>query len=103
MLDIAQPQLNRAEWRAVSEALVEARGCGCAAAPGSVADRAAKLLAAVTRRVPARAAPSPRTAAISDFICATRRSRRITEDRVTALIDAGYNRAQIDAIALLAA
>lgn len=30
-------------------------------------------------------------------------SRRLPEDRVSALIATGYNRAQIDAIALLAA
>lgn len=97
------PQLSSTEWAAVSVALQDAAGCGCAAAspgtPRSKIGRALDLLFGSRRATPLA---DPRLEAIRQFVCKTRRQRQPAAELVPALADQGFNAAQIDAIALLA-
>jgi hypothetical protein len=100
-----QPNLNSAEWSVVSLALREAerRGCSAPPAPGSLRAKLERVWTIVTGiELPHRLA-DPRLEQLRRFVLATRKTRRIAEQFVPALLSQGYNRAELDAIALLAA
>lgn len=95
-----QPELTAAEWRAVSVALAEAGGQGCAAGH-PIAHR---LLGLIARRpAPAAMPDDPRLDAVRRFLCATQRQGRPAEEFAGALVELGFNERQIEALALLAA
>ncbi len=105
MLKIATPDLNPQEWSGVRQALDTVADCGCGepAAPGSVRDRIAWALDALAGREHRKPDLSPRQRAIRDFLCDSAQSRGIAEEHVPTLHSHGFNRAQIEALALIAA
>jgi hypothetical protein len=105
MLNIATPQLNDTEWRDVRRALIAVEDCGCNQSPA-----AGSLRARLGRMVDTVLGPASRPAAlpadlqlVREFLCESRRGRRIAERLVPALASQGFNRAQIEAMALLGA
>jgi hypothetical protein len=105
MLDIATPHLTQAEWRDVKSALVAVADCGCAETRNSTSlwPRVGRSTAITSRLDETGAAPVPDLASIRDFLCETGRSHRLAERHVPALSALGFNRAQIEALALLGA
>ncbi|MBU3078932.1 hypothetical protein [Sphingomonas quercus] len=94
------PALSQTEWKAVTVAINDAANCGCASGePG----RLGRIFAALTGIERPKPLADPRLEALRLFVCDTRRSRKPAESLVPALIDQGYNPAQVRAIALLAA
>lgn len=99
------PHLDPAEWQDVRDALNAIADCGCRAEP-RVARTPGPLSAIVDKLIGApRPTPelSPRDVAVLRFMCDAGRVRHPVEDQVPALIEFGFSRAQIDAMALLAA
>ncbi len=105
MLNIATPDLSPQEWSGVRQALDTVADCGCGEppVPGSLRDRigwAVDALAGREHRVPDL---SPYQRAIRDFLCESGRARMIAEQHVPTLDSYGFTRAQIEAMALIAA
>jgi hypothetical protein len=99
-----EPQLSRTEWQAVSIGLQDAARYGCRVPPrpGSLLSGLARLWRLLTgAEAPGRLA-DPRLEALRDFVCATRRRRRPADEVAPALLEQGFNGAQIKALALLA-
>jgi hypothetical protein len=98
---MALPALNRTEWQAVAIAMNDADvySCGADAQPGALA----RLFRAVTGTPVPQPLADPRLESLRRFVCATRRSRRPAEQHIPALLDHGFNQAQVQALALLAA
>ncbi len=98
------PQLSRTEWQAVSIALSDAADCRYAPVDrGPVGRSLSKLFHAVTGIERKTELADPRLETLRRFVCTTRRTRQVPEQLVPALIDQGFNHAQVDALALLAA
>ncbi|NIJ08056.1 hypothetical protein FHS31_001666 [Sphingomonas vulcanisoli] len=100
MATLAQPTLSRSEWHAVSIALNDAAASGCSGAGQGLLGR---LYTAVTGNQPPRPLADARLEMVRRFVCATRRHNPAANDLVPALEAQGFSRAQLDAIALLAA
>jgi hypothetical protein len=102
---LSAPSLSRSEWQAVSIALADAQATSClATAPeGTLRAKLGRLYHTITGNEPRRPLADPRLETLRRFVCATRRLRRVAEEMVPNLIAQGYNRAQIDAIAMLSA
>lgn len=93
--------LSKTEWQAVSVALVDASKCGCtAAAKSGPLGRLFRALTGISGQTPLA---DPRLEAVRSFVCETRRYRRPAEAHVPALLDHGFNRSQVEALALLSA
>ena len=99
-MDQELPTLSPAEWKAVSIAINDAtnRGCG-AGEPGPLA----RLITTLTGIERPRPLADPRLETLRRFVCDTRRSRGMADQFVPALMEQGFNQAQVRAIALLAA
>lgn len=95
------PELSKAEWKAVSIAMNDAANCGCAAR--SEPNRLSRLFTALTGIERPRPLADPRLETLRQFVCDTHRNRRPAEHFVPALMDQGFNTAQVQALALLAA
>jgi hypothetical protein len=95
------PMLSTQEWRAVRVAFNDAADTACIATrePG----RLSRLFTALTGIEAKKPLADPRLETLRHFVCATRRTRKPAADLVPALIDQGFNRAQIDALAMLSA
>ena len=95
------PDLSRAEWRAVAIALNDAEHSACAVMrrPG----RMSRLWTALTGNEPPRPLADPRLETLRGYVCAVRRQARRAEAYIPDLLSLGFNRAQLDAIALLSA
>ncbi len=96
------PALSTAEWRAVRVAFndaADARCGGITAEPG----RLSRLFTMLTGIEPKRPLADPRLETLRSFVCETRATRREASALVPALSAQGFNRAQIRALALLAA
>ena len=100
-----EPKLSRIEWQAVSIGLRDAATCGCGDRPrsGSFGIRLSRLWRMLTGIDGARTLADPRLEALRNFVCASQRHRRPADEYAPALEAQGYNRAQIEAIALLSA
>ncbi|MFZ5747944.1 MAG: hypothetical protein ACOY45_09850 [Pseudomonadota bacterium] len=98
-----QPTLSTNEWLAVSVALNDATHCGCGipAEPGSLKARLARAARFVTGRAPANGLADPRLESLRRFVCETRRRRATAVEHVPALVEHGFNQAQLDALSLL--
>ena len=96
----AAPTLSRNEWHAVSIALNDAASAGCAAVSNSLLGR---IYTALTGNEPRRPLADERLETIRRFVCATRRHSAAANDLVPELEAQGFSRAQLEAIALLAA
>lgn len=98
-----EPKLTRIEWQAVSIGLQDAAKCGCGgpAQPGSLRSRLSRLSHMLTGIEPPRPLADPRLEAVRNFVCATQRHRRPADEYAPALEQHGFNRAQIEALALL--
>ena len=97
------PELNRSEWHAVSIGLREAAKCGCGAMPGSWLAGLTRFARRLTGRPESEPPADPRLEALRNFICATKRLRRRADEYVPDLLEQGFNRRQVEAIALLSA
>jgi len=93
-------QLSRSEWKAVATAYDEAETYRFAPARPSIFRQAIDRF---TGRPTALPAADPRREALRRFVCTVRRTRRPDERLVPDLIALGFNRAQVDALALLSA
>ena len=93
-----EPKLSRIEWQAVSIGLRDAATCGCGDRP-----RSGSFGMRLTGIDGARTLADPRLEALRNFACASQRHRRPADEYAPALEAQGYNRAQIEAIALLSA
>src|SRR3546814_6213633 len=95
-----KPRLSRIEWQAVSIGLQDAAKCGCGELPrpGSLRSRLSRMLTGIAAPRPLA---DPRLEAVRNFVCATQRHRRRADEYATALEQQGFNRAQIEALALL--
>ncbi len=97
------PSLDPVEWRVVAIALHDAERTACLAPePGSLRGWLAGLYARLTGSSPARSLADPRLDTLRRFVHATRRARAVAEPLVPAMIASGFNRKQVEAIALLA-
>jgi hypothetical protein len=97
MLNIRTPDLSPTEWMDVRQALDGLTDRGC-----SERGRLGHIVHAVLGHD--EPAPlSPRQQAIRAFLCKSGRDGRIAEDHVSALDAYGFTRAQIEAMALIAA
>jgi len=105
MLKIATPALSPAEWTAVRHALDTVADCGCAdpAPPESMRGRVARLFHALSGHEYKTPDISPRQRTIRDFLCESGRAGQLAEDHAAALDRFGFTRAQIEAMALIAA
>jgi hypothetical protein len=99
------PKLSRIEWQAVSIGLQDAAKCGCGdlPKPGSLRRGISRLSRMLTGIEGPRPFADPRLEAVRNFVCATHRHRRRADEYAAALLEQGFNRAQIDAFALLSA
>jgi hypothetical protein len=96
------PSLDPVEWRVVAIALQDAdRAAWIAPDPGSLRGKIAGLYTRVTGTRPARTLADPRLDTLRRFVHATRRARAVAEPLVPAMIASGFNRKQVEAIALL--
>ena len=93
------PKLSRIEWQAVSIGLQDAAKCGCRDLPRGIS-RLSRMLTGVEGPRPFA---DPRLEAVRNFVCATRRHRRRADEHAPALLEQGFSRAQIEALALLSA
>jgi hypothetical protein len=95
------PALSHTEWRAVSVALNDAADirCGVVDKPG----RLSRLFTTLTGVEHKRPLADPRLETLRRFVCQTRATRTEASELVPALIEQGFNRAQIAALALLSA
>lgn len=100
MATLAEPTLSRSEWHAVSIALKDAAALGCSAAKPGIFGKLYTVLTGNERRRPLA---DQRLEAIRQYVCATRRHHPVANDLVPALEAQGFSRAQLDAIAMLAA
>jgi len=96
-------KLNRSEWRAVSVGLQDAAQCGCDDMPGSWTYGFTRLVRLMTGREGPQPLADGRLEALRNFICATRRRRHRADEFVPDLLEQGFNRRQVEAIALLSA
>ncbi|MCE7795217.1 hypothetical protein LWE61_01460 [Sphingobium sufflavum] len=105
MLTIATPDLSPQEWTHVRRALDTVADCGCGdpPAPGSLRDRIGRAVDAVAGRDHRQPDLSPYQRAIRDFLCDSARVRGVAEAHVPTLHTHGFNRAQIEALALVGA
>ncbi len=98
------PSLNSIEWNTVTLALKDAeRGVWLQTESNTLRARVGRFYTRLTGNVPARPLADPRLDTLRRFVDATRRTRRVAEQLVPAMIAQGFNRAQVDAIALLSA
>lgn len=98
-----KPRLSRIEWQAVSIGLQDAARCGCGdvTKPGSLRSRLSRLSRMLTGIEPPKPFADPRLEALRSFVCASQRHRRRADEYAPALEQQGFNRAQIEALALL--
>jgi hypothetical protein len=101
MMARTTPDLSRAEWRAVAIALNDAERSPCA--PARRSGRMSRFWTALTGNEPPRPLADPRLETLRGYVCAVRRRARRAEAYVPDLFALGFNRAQLDAIAILAA
>lgn len=94
------PELSRSEWKAVAIAYDEAEAYRLAPVRRSIFATAIDQLTGTRTELRIE---DPRRAALSRFVCTVRRTRRSDERLVPELIAFGFNRAQVDALALLSA
>lgn len=94
------PALSRSEWKAVATAYDEAEAYRLAPVRSSLLRTAIDRLTGT--RTELRTA-DPRREALSRFVCTVRRTRRADERLVPELLGFGFNRAQVEALALLSA
>jgi hypothetical protein len=99
------PDLSKTEWMAVSVAFQDAADCGCAIppAPGSFRARLNKLARRLFGGEANTPLADPRLEALRRFVCTTRVKRRPVERYADNLMDQGFTRSQVDALALLSA
>jgi hypothetical protein len=98
------PALDPIEWNTVAIALQDAdRSAWFAPEQGSLRSKFGRLYTRLTGNAPARPLADPRLDTLRRFVDATRRTRRVAEQLVPAMIAQGFNRAQVDAIAMLSA
>ena len=102
MVLAGEPKLNRTDWQAVSIAFNDAADCGCGDA-GAKPGLLGRFYGALTGNEPRRPLADPRLEAIRRFVCETRRSRRRADAHVPGLVEQGFTRDQIDALAFLSA
>jgi len=99
---IPVPKLSPVEWHAIAIALRDADASTLC--PSSKAsshwNRVVDFLLARRRPMPLA---DPRLEALRQFVCATRRRRDVADDMVPSMLEQGYSRSQIEAIALLSA
>lgn len=102
---IATPDLSPREWTGVRRALDAVADCGCSEppVPGSLRDRVGWVVDRVIGREHRAPDLSPRQRAIRDFLCDSTRGRGVAEAHVPTLQTHGFNRAQIEALALIGA
>ena len=100
MATLAAPALSRREWQAVAIALNDAAAKGCNAPRRGLL---ARLYTMLTGNEPRRPLADDRLETIRRFVCATRRRHAVANDLAPVLEAQGFSRAQLDAIALLAA
>jgi hypothetical protein len=101
---INQPSLSRTEWKAVSIALSDAETYSCVPAQrGVIASKISNVFHLLTGIERKRPLADPKLETLREFVCATRRTRKAPEQLVPRLIDQGFNYAQVEALALLAA
>ncbi|HEX7822588.1 MAG TPA: hypothetical protein VF463_18445 [Sphingobium sp.] len=105
MLTIVTPDLSPQEWTGVRRALDTVADCGCGepAVRGSLRDRIGWAVDTLAGRAHELPDLSPRQRAIRDFLCDSARVRGIAEAHVPTLQTHGFNRAQIEALALIGA
>jgi len=98
------PKLGRIEWHAVSIGLQDVAKCGCGdiPKPGSLRSGLTSLSRMMTGIEPPRPLADPRLEAVRKFVCVTQRLRRRADKYAPALEEQGFNRAQIETLALLA-
>lgn len=97
------PHLSRLEWAAVAAALIDAdKPYGAPPPrPGSLRAHVERVFGALTGvRRPAPLA-NPRLETVRRFVLATRRHRRAPAELVPSLLEYGFSKAQVDALALL--
>lgn len=99
------PKLSRNEWLAVSIALQDAAVWDYAppAKRGPIRSRIDAMFRALTGARPPRPLADPRLETLRAFVWATRRRRTPPRELIPALRENGFNPAQIEAVALLAA
>jgi len=99
------PKLSRNEWLAVSIALKDAAvmDCGAVEPRGPVRSWFDNAMRVLTGFKPPRPLADPKLEALRAFVCATRRHRTPPKELIPVLRDKGFNLAQIEAVALLAA
>jgi len=98
------PSLNNLEWNTVTLALKDAeRGAWVEIEGDGFRARLGRFYARLTGNAPVSPLADPRLDTLRRFVDATRRTRRVAEQFVPAMIAQGFNRAQVDAIALLSA
>jgi hypothetical protein len=95
--------LSKAEWTTVAVAMKDATGFGCSlpAEPGSLRHRLQKIGQALFGWEPRLGLADPRLETLRRFVCSSRAQRHADEAMVPALLAQGFNRAQVEALALL--
>ncbi len=100
----AAPSLDPVEWRVVAIALQDAdRAAWLVPEGNSLRSRLGHLYTRLTGTTPLPPLADPRLDTLRRFVHATRRTREVAEPLVSAMIAQGFNRAQVEAIALLSA
>ena len=98
------PSLNNTEWNTVTLALKDAeRGAWIEIEGNGFRARFGRFYAHLTGNAPVRPLADPRLDTLRRFVDATRRTRKLAEQFVPAMMAQGFNRAEVDAIALLTA
>jgi hypothetical protein len=97
---ITPPHLSSTEWKVVATAYNDAESYRFAPARPSLVRKAIDKLTGHHSELPVA---DPRRETLRRFVCTVRRTRRSDEGLVPDLIALGFNRAQVDALALLSA
>lgn len=96
--------LTRLEWRVVSLALREAGECGCAnvVEPSALRRFLGKMLATLTGWKAKMPLADPRLETLRRFVCLSTWRHKAAAEFAEKLVDLGFSRAQVRAVALLA-
>jgi hypothetical protein len=104
MQSIEVPRLSREEWSAVRVALLDAaRGTSIMAPKIRVFAFVVRAYEAITGNRCSNRLADPKLETLRRYVGLCRRSRCVAESLVSCMLEHGFNRAQVEAIALLAA
>ncbi len=103
LAEIEHPELNVVDWQVVQIALRDANSRACSIPDNRhpIVSRFYRAFCLVTGIEPCRPLADPRLESLRRFLSVSRRNRAIAERFIPDLLDHGYTRHQVTALAML--